>query len=134
MKLLFNTEGFIYRPEQDKLLKELGLDKRQFINAMEDGFGAENLSISLFEAKTIVKWLERNNYTFDQPNTWETYYSESLEEAERKIRYKHEQAKTFKFRKIEWFDKESEFGKYEVEDNVKERLSFWFKIKDYRGE
>lgn len=134
MKLLFSKEGFIYRPEQDKLLKELGLDRRQFVRAMEDGFGAENLSISLHEARIIVKWFEKYNYTFEQPDAWETYYSESLEEVQHKIRYNQEKNKTFNFRKIEWFDKESGFGKYEVEDRTKERFSYWFKINDYRGE
>lgn len=129
MKLLYNQDGFIFRDEHKKLLKEINLSTYQFVKIMEDGFGAENFSLSIYEANQIIKWFEKNGYCLEEPKSWITIFANNDEEIELSLRALHRTATPFKFRKVEWFDKESGYGKFEVTDNVKERLSLWFKCK-----
>lgn len=127
MKLLHNKEGFIFREEQRRLIKELGMTDQQFVNVMEEGLGVENMSLSIYEANQIVTWFQRNNYTFDQPKNWISIPGNNEDELEASLKLNLNEDKAFSFRKLEWYDQESGFGKYEVEDSLKERLSLWFK-------
>lgn len=127
MKLLFNKDGFIFRNDQKKLISELGLSLPQFRRIMEDGLGADNLSLSIYEAKQIISWLEKNNYILEEPKSWVTIFADTDDEREVSLRALRRIDDQFTFRKVEWYDEESGFGKFEVEDILKERLSLWFK-------
>lgn len=123
MKLLFDQQGFISRPEQDTLLKEMNLTRRQLRMLMEDGFGAENMSLSPYEAKQLINWFEKNNYCFDVPDTWVTIHANTQDEVEAQLRISYPK----QFMKVKWIDKEAGFGKFEILIQ-EELISLWVKV------
>lgn len=134
-KVMYDMDGFIYRPDQDELIKKLGMPRAEFIRMMQDGFVQEKMPASFPEVRTLVRWFEDNNYILmDDEESHPVIDVFPVEEYKGRpsdaVMVHMLPYKNFRFKNLEWYDPKTGYAMGVMIGDKAEELKQYFKINE----